>query len=139
MRDLPRIDTAERQLRQAIDLLTACLEELGDLHALAYERRTATPGDRVRVSVTDWALDTHGSPKARAAYRRLLGATLAAAEPIYVAALDVIAILREGERARRYGPRVATAAEVMEAIAMQAKRLGRGEYTPVRRVAQPEP
>lgn len=140
MGELPRIDVARKALQETLDLLQQCAREIDDLHSLAYERKVGGDKVRVRSTVTDWALDTHGDPVARAAYRRLLGAVLATYQPVNAAARDVVRILREGDRPGRVlSTRTASAAEVAAAIAAQARRAARGEYTPVRTLPQPDP
>lgn len=140
MGDLPRIDVARRAMAETADLLRQCIAEIDDLHAMAYERRVGGERVNVRVSVTDWALDRQGDPVARAAYRRLLGAVLATYAPVNAAARDAVGILRQGDRpARVMSARTASAAEVLAAIEAQARRASRGEYTPHRVYAQPDP
>ena len=139
MGEVPRIDVVRRQLGLTVELLAQCLAEIDDLHAIAYERHAAGDGTRVHVSVTDWSLDRHGDPQARQAYRRLVGASMAASDPIANACRDAQAILRQGTRPGRAGKRIASVAEVLAALEAQARRQARGDYTPVRVERQPKP
>jgi len=138
MTEIPRVETVRRQLSSTIAMLQACADEIEDLHSIAYEKNQRGLRERVKTSVDGYSLDGQGDPKARAAYRRLVGVALATCQPIDRAALDVIAILREGGPASRGGPGIVRAVEVAEAIAAQARRMARGDYTPVRSEAQPE-
>src|SRR5690606_5126509 len=67
----PRIDTVRNRISATRQLLAAIHAELEDVHALPYDRRVAAAAAPVRGSQCDWALYTHVSPNAQAAYRAL--------------------------------------------------------------------
>lgn len=66
-----RIDTLRNSIAGARELLDLIHQELEDLHLLAYERATAVSEAKVSGGSHDYALDTHGDPNARTAYREL--------------------------------------------------------------------
>jgi hypothetical protein len=134
----PRIDSLRSQLAATIDLLQTVGEELEDLHALAYDRPRLAQ-ERTNGGMRDYALDTHGDPRARDAYRALGGASTKACESLAIAAHETIRLLREGTPTGIRTRRHATAAEIATAIAAQGRRIARGEYTPIRRLPQPKP
>lgn len=128
-----RIDTARNQVGDARELLNRVLVELDDLHVLAYERLTASE-DRVHVrgGSRDYALDTHGDPRVRDAYRVFSDAIGHAAQDITDAALGLLKHLSVGETAALRTPRTVTAAEHALLIAARGRRISRGEYAPRR-------
>lgn len=135
----PRIDTLRNQLHATIELLTMLAEELDDLHVLAYERHTARQDvAAVNGGATDYALDTHGNPRARQAYRDLALAAVHVCKHIATTTHDAITVLRDHDHQRPKTPRTIRAEELAEAIDAQARRAERGEYTPVRREPQPD-
>lgn len=146
----PRIDTLRNRIEATQSLLTTVLEELEDLHVLAYERAVVSREAKVSGGERDYALDTHGDPKVREAYRALGDVivgdklivddkeVLSVCDLLAVAAHDVIRILRNGERNGRLPRRRINAEEHALALENQTIRLARGEYTPVRREPQPE-
>jgi hypothetical protein len=134
----PRIDTTRNRLEATRELLTMILDELDDLHCLAYERATATRDAPVRGGDHDYALDTHGDQRARAAYTDLATKTIGACTTLAEASHNAIALLREG---RAPGPRMRRLIdtdELVQALAAQARRADRGDYTPHRSHVQPE-
>lgn len=131
-----RIDTLRSQLGATRTLLGDLEAEVDDLHSLAYERQRTQVTDKVSGGERDYALDTHGDPVARAAYRHL-GEAVATACGDLALALDAAAkVLRAGGPTGRPGRRAVTAAEHAEALAAQARRAARGEGH-VRNVNQP--
>lgn len=132
----PRIDTLRNQLSAAREMLAMAQAEADDLHVLAYDRQTVSR-ERTRGGQPDYALDTHGDPRARAALRELSLATTHAAEVIADAVHQALRLLRSGERSN--GTRRLIDAEALAlALEAQARRAARGEYTPVRRETQPD-
>jgi hypothetical protein len=133
-----RIDTLRNRLAGTLKLLDMMGEELEDLHVLAYERATAnTDNQRVRGGTRDYALDNHGDPLARDAYRRLGDVTVDACARLDSAINDALKLLRQGDTPARTPNRLRLV-ELGEAIAAQARRAKRGDYTAVRRGPQPE-
>jgi len=57
-----RTDTLKNRTASTRELLGMVLEELEDLHVLAYERATALSEAKVSGGSHDYALDTHGDP-----------------------------------------------------------------------------
>lgn len=132
----PRVDTVRNQLFGARELLAMVGAEVEDLHVLAYDRPTASR-EKVHGGQRDYALDTHGDPRARAALRELSLAAVHACEVVAQVAHDQLKILRSGERTNGTR-RMVSSEELLQAIEAQGRRAARGEYTPVRREAQPD-
>lgn len=132
-----RIDTLRNRVNATIDLLKLLAAQLEDLHVLAYERNVArVEMERVQGGDRDYALDTHGDPRARDAFRALNTTTMSAAEWIATATHDALRLLTEGKPPTS-GTRKATAVEVGHALVAQSRRVQRGEYTPYRGFPQP--
>lgn len=138
-RPAPRIDTFRSQIAGTIALLENVIAEADDLHLLGYERQAAA-ADRVHVrgGDRDFALDTHGDKRARDAYRELADVVLESVETIAESAHDALRFLRVSGVGTRRTPRQVSALELAEQIGNQARRIVRGEYTPVRRHPQPD-
>jgi hypothetical protein len=143
MTDRPtRIDAFERDLDDLIELLTMVRKSARDLHTLAYDRKIAA-SERVSASgPVHFYLDQNGDMKAREAMRHLMRATMSVVGQIEPAARECRRLLVAGDppmQNRSLGPRTITAAEHLEAIRAQSRRVARGEYTPHRMWPQPEP
>ena len=133
-----RIDTLRNTLDGTRRLLDMMSEELDDLHLLAYERPTGQTGEaHVRGGTRDYALDNHGDPIARDAYRRLGDVTADVCARLDDAINTALKILREGNTPTRTH-RGLRLVELGEAIAAQARRAKRGDYSAVRRGPQPD-
>lgn len=133
-----RIDTFRNQVAATVQLLTKVSAEVVDLHALAYDRSRAV-GERVAGGATDYALDTHGDPKAREAYRAMSDAMCATAESLAIAAHTALRRLRESDQhPPRRGRRHIDALELAEKLAAQARRQMRGDDGSVRGLPQPD-
>lgn len=133
-----RIDTFRNQLAGCRALLENVEKEAEDLQWLGYERQAAKEGERVKGGGRDFALDTHGDKRARDAYRELADVVLESVESIAESAHDALRFLRVSGVGTRRTPRQVSALELAEQIGNQARRIGRGEYTPVRRHPQPD-
>lgn len=134
-----RIDTLRNRISKAMDLLQTVHDELEDLHVLAYDRPAAKERAHVHGGQADYALDTHGDPKARDAYRWLSELVVLVADTLIDAGQEAVGVLREGEprqSSRRDKSADVTRAEFAEALKAQERRLQRGEYSPVRRFPQ---
>jgi len=136
----PRIDTVRNRITATRQVLAAIHDELEDLHVLAYDRRAAAAEAPVRGGQRDWALDTHGDPHARSAYRLLAEATIGACAQLAEASHNAIRILRDhqpGDTPRTR--RLITTDELVTALAAQARRqTNRTSYQPTRAIPQPE-
>lgn len=133
-----RIDTLANRIAATKDLLAMLLEELEDLHLLAYERATAASEAKVSGGSPDYALDTHGNPHARDAYRLLGNLTYRICDELENASNQALNVLRKGNTPGRSGPRHLRLIELGEQIVNQAQRARRGDYTPIRRGNQPD-
>lgn len=136
----PRIDTLRNRITATRELLTTIHDELEDLHVLAYDRQAAAAEAPVRGGQRDWALDTHGNPHARTAYRQLAEATINACAQLAEASHNAIRILRDhqpGDTPRTR--RLITTDELVTALAAQARRqTHRTSYQAVPAIPQPE-
>lgn len=135
----PRIDTTRNQLTATRTLLGTAEETIEDLHALAYDRQTAAERQAVKGGERDYALDTHGDPRARQAYAGLAEATSQACSIIAIACDDAARVLNEGgqvDTTRGRGTPIPTE-DLAQQLALQARRAARGDYTPVRTRPQP--
>lgn len=133
-----RLDTLRNQLTATTELLGMIRQELEDLHVLAYERHSAADEAKVAGGTHDYALDTHGDPRARAAYRQLGDTTADACATLATVTHDALNLLRTGNTPSTRGRRTIQLEELGNAIAAQARRASRGEYTPIRRGPQPD-
>lgn len=135
----PRIDTLRNRLTATVTLLGQALQGIEDLHVLAYDRQAA--GDRlaIRGGERDYALDTHGDPRAREALVALSEASMKSCDLIAVAAHDVVVLLNEGDTvdAQRGRGQAIDVEDFAEELENQARRSARGEYTPDRVRPQP--
>src|SRR5690606_13239230 len=133
-------DTVRNRITATRQVLAAIHDELEDLHVLAYDRRAAAAEAPVRGGQRDWALDTHGDPHARSAYRLLAEATIGACAQLAEASHNAIRILRDhqpGDTPRTR--RLITTDELVTALAAQARRqTNRTSYQPTRAIPQPE-
>ena len=133
-----RIDTLRNRVAGMTDLLAQVLAELEDIHVLAYERTRAADAQRVNGGQPDYALDTHGNPAARDAYRQLSDTIVRHCDELTIACHDALKQLRVGDSPIPGKRRTITAAELADALASRARRVARGEYEPIRRQPQPD-
>jgi hypothetical protein len=133
-----RIDTLRRQLAGTRTLLHDLELHLDDLHQLAYERHTT---DRLPVTggTRDYALDTHGDPTARDAYRDLGDTTATTLENLAVALHTAATVLKAGGNRGNQSRTHVTRSEHADLLAAQAERLAAGDTSSVRneQLAQP--
>lgn len=136
-----RIDTFRNKLAATRALLDKVEDHLVDLHTLAYSRHAAQQADKVRGGQRDYALDTHGDPKARELWGRLTLKVMDATEDLAVAAHDTLGYLTRGPSpaTRRDTTADITSDELIEALEAQARRRQAGEYTPTATAIQPPP
>ena len=135
----PRIDTLRKQLANARDRLTDAGRILEALHDLAYDRPTAS--ERLGVTVSEpegYSLDSHGDPRARAAYAALGREVDAACAQIIGAVRNAANLINAGDEKgeNRRSPVSIEVVEHLEAIDAQARRGRRGEFNPGRTMAQ---
>lgn len=125
----PRIDTLRNQMHATTLLLTQTADLVHVLHDLAYSRATAVETIRVRGGQPDYALDNHGDPRARAAYRHLGRAIDHACAHLATAAHDALRVLNEGDipGTNRRHPATITVTEHAQAIEAQHRRIQAGE------------
>jgi hypothetical protein len=138
-RPAPRVDKVRGQIDATRELLARALDIAHVLHTLAYNRQTADEV-RVRGGWPDYALDTHGDPRARHAYRTLADTLLDVASRLSVAGHDAVRIVNEGEPAgtNRQHPATIQLAELAEALDARARRIAAGDVDTPRR-AGPQP
>jgi hypothetical protein len=139
-RKAPRIDTLRNQAAATVELLGTAGKVLETLHELAYDRQHATGELKVKGGQRDYALDRHGDPKARAAYRELGHAMDHACTRLTIAAHDVVRVVNDADTdatpARRH-PITVSLVEMVELIDAQHRRFQRGEFNPGRTLPQP--
>lgn len=134
----PRIDSTRNRLEATIRLLETARTDLDVLHGLAYERHTAKREAMVSGGARDYALDTHGDPRARSAYKQLSLACGDACDILAEAAHDALRLLREGDNdGRRRGGGSLRIVDLAVALEARARRASRGEFTPRPSVPQP--
>lgn len=135
-----RIDRTRSRLAAGADLLESIRRELEDLHELAYNRHAAQNRMRVLGGTPDYALDTHGDPRARQLLHDLDAQILSLLEPMVEISHAALAFLHAGEgpARRRDASADVDPAELELAVAARARRVARGEYTPHRRGPQPK-
>lgn len=135
----PRIDTTRNRLAATRELLGDVEKEIEDLHTLAYDRQVAKDDVAVSGGQRDYALDTHGDPRARDAYRTLANTVSDVCDQLAEAAHDVIVLLREGDTpGHPRGRRRIDTEELAQQLEHQAVRIANGDYTPHRIRPQPE-
>lgn len=133
-----RIDTFRNRVQGTIGLLQLVAEHLEDLHVLAYDRHRAGQAQRVAGGELDYALDTHGDPRARELWQTSALRVLDNAEDLNVVLHEVIQFFSAGQTsARRDATADASLGEVLTALAAQRRRRDRGEFSPTLLVAQP--
>lgn len=133
-----RIDTFRNRISGTLGLLQLVQEHLEDLHALAYDRHRAGQAQRVAGGERDYALDTHGDPKARELWHGTSLRVLDASEDLTVVLHEVLSFFAGGQTsARRDASADASVAEVLEAIAAARRRRARGEAHHALLEAQP--
>jgi hypothetical protein len=132
----PRIDTIRNRLAATVTLLGDVQPHLADLHALAYDRATARR-EAVNGGDRDYALDTHGDPRARTAYKHLALATIDACELLAEAAHDVTRLLKDGDHDHTKSRHYINDEELAVALAAKATRIARGENESIPTNAQP--
>ena len=135
----PRIDTMRNRIAGTVELLLMAFEELEDLHVLAYDRPSAVEEAKVAGGSSHHYLDTHGDMQAKDAYRDLWRALDGSCIHLSERCNNALNTLRAGKTtATTRAPRHLRLTELGEAIAAQADRARRGEYSPVRRGPQPD-
>lgn len=133
-----RIDTFKNRVDGARGLLDMVGHQLEDLHILAYDRHHAGQSQRVAGGDRDYALDTHGDPRARELWHRSALQVLDATEDLSMVLHEVLAFFSPGRlSARRDTTADASNAEVIEALAAATRRRKRGEYQAAALVEQP--
>lgn len=130
-----RIDTVRNRVSGLAELAQKILEELDELHHLAYDRDHAR-AERVAGGQPDYALDNHGDPAARAALAGLSDASIRAARQFEIQADIAIELLRRGPSPERKRRSEITAVELAVAILARARRIERGDFSPARRTPQ---
>ena len=136
----PRIDTFRNSLAETIRSLESAGEHVATLHSLAYSRHQPGLTERVGGGSSDYALDTHGDPRAQAAYRSLNAAVVKLGADTVKAVNAALSLLADGEvKSRRDQSADARVSEVVEALAAQGRRMLRGEVEHVASQQQPLP
>lgn len=131
-----RIDTVRSEINHAGRLLHELGDQLDDLHVLAYNRHRAQ-AERVNGGGRDYALDTHGDPKARALIGQVAKDVRRATNTLRSSLGGVRGFLTTGATTtRRDGSADCTTDEVIEALEAQNRRRERGEYEPAPLVKQ---
>lgn len=134
-----RVDTLRNTIAATIELLVAVGQEADDLHVLAYDRKTAAEEAHVAGGSRDYALDTHGDPRAREAFRDLGDQAVKACQILGASAGRANRLLRASDDAKRpAGKRTTSAVVLADSIAAQARRIADGSFVPIRRLPQPE-
>lgn len=138
----PRIDTMRNQLRNARGLLDDAARVIEALHELAYDRQAAS--ERLGVTLSEpegYSLDSHGDPRARAAYAQLGREVDAAAGQIIGACREALRIVGAGdvkaEDERLVIPVRVDPLDHLAAVDAQQRRNRRGEFDPGRTMTQP--
>lgn len=135
-----RIDTFRNRLAGTRGLLALTEQHLDDLYVLAYDRHRAGQAQRVAGGERDYALDTHGDPKARELWQRTALKVLDAAEDLTVVLHEVTSYFNPGRiSTRRDTTADAPISELIEAMAARQRRRDRGEYQPATLIDQPTP
>jgi hypothetical protein len=132
----PRVDSTRNRIAATATLLGDVLPHIDDLHALAYDRAAARRDAVVAGGSRDYALDTHGDPNARQAYKHLALATVDACEILAEAAHDALVLFRTGDHDHNAAGRV-TEEELALALVAKARRIARGEAESIPVGAQP--
>lgn len=132
----PRIDTFRRTIDAVIVRLSEFRAEVGDLHDLAHDRHRAGNDAKVRGGSRDYALDTHGDPRARQLYIDVAARTIGLARAVEA---DLKAVGRYLDAGDRSNARTKDAEddEVIDAVNAARRRRLRGETSHHLRVAQP--
>jgi hypothetical protein len=133
----PRVDSTRNRLAATATLLADVQPHLEDLHALAYDRAVARR-EAVNGGSRDYALDTHGDPRARQAYKHLALATVDACEILAEAAHDAIRLLKAGDHDHTKSKDQISEEDLALALAAKATRIARGEVESIPRNAQPK-
>lgn len=133
----PRVDTTRNRLAATGTLLADVLPHLNDLHALAYDRATARR-EAVNGGSRDYALDTHGDPRARHAYKHLALATVDACEILAEAAHTAVRLLKAGDHDHSKSKDQINEEDLALALAAKATRIARGENESIPTNAQPK-
>lgn len=133
----PRVDSTRNRIDATGKLLADIQPHLLDLHALAYDRATARR-EAVNGGSRDYALDTHGDPRARTAYKHLALATIDACELLAEAAHDVARLLKDGDHDHTKSREYINEEELALALAAKATRIARGEAESIPTNAQPK-
>lgn len=137
----PRIDTVRNSIIATIELLEKRLAELETLHSLAYDRSAVRREIKIQDGDLDYSLDRHGDSNARYVYASLAMAMARGRDQIVRDTTNALAAIRDKNPQMDNSRKRAniTAAEFLEAIEAQERRLSRGEYTPHRDFKQPLP
>jgi hypothetical protein len=134
---LPRVERIHNRLDAFLELWRLAGEHLDELHALAYDRPKAAERLRVRGGTPDYALDTHGDPRARRLYQQLVWELLDVMDDSAEACHAAVSFFKDGRLASgRRGAAGAISPEEL-AVALDAQRR-RGDG-PTRTVPQPTP
>lgn len=134
-----RVDTLRKTIAATIDVLEAVGQEAEDLHVLAYDRKTAAEEAHVAGGSRDYALDTHGDPRAREAYRDLGDQAVKACQILGASVERAVKLLRASDDTKRpQGKRTTAAVVLADSIAARARRVADGTFVPVRRLPQPD-
>lgn len=133
----PRVDSTRNRIAATTTLLGDVLPHIEDLHALAYDRAAARRDAVVAGGSRDYALDTHGDPKARTAYKHLALAAIDACELLAEAAHDTLALFRQGDHDHQKTAARINEEELALALEAKARRIARGEIESIPTNAQP--
>lgn len=125
----PDIRSVHNRLDATTQLLDLVRTQLDELHALGNDRPRAAERLNVLGGSRDYALDSHGDPRARELYRQVALELLALIELTTVASHTMHSWLRTGEidTTTRRGTQIVTGDEFLEALAAQSRRIDRGE------------
>lgn len=134
----PRIDTYRRETDDAISLLRWLSGQIADLHDLAYIRHSRGSGEKVRGGSRDYALDTHGDPRARNLYEDAAKQVIHLVDELIEVEKDIRSYLTaEGSNSTGDPKAATTTDEVIRQIKARRRRMARGEYEPKPIAQQP--
>lgn len=140
----PRIDTVHARFTACRSLMDSTATGIDLLHALAYSRHNSSADEpKVKGGSRDYALDTHGDPKARAAYKTLAEASFTAIEQLTIGCHNALRALNgdaaiDDNGTRRMHPATVNLLELKIAIDAQKRRIAQGETNPARQFPQPK-
>lgn len=134
----PRIDTYRRESDDAISLLRWLSGQIADLHDLAYIRHRKGGTEKVRGGSRDYALDTHGDPRARALYQDAARKVIDLVDELVQVEKQVRSYLtEEGSNSTGDAGAATSTDEVVRQIKARRRRMARGEYEPLPIAKQP--